>query len=275
MRKVSIVVPTYNQARYLPICLDSVWFQDYPDIEIVVVNDGSPDDTRQVLDAYVRAVETEEASFASRYNEATGHVERTTHLRYPPAGRSLVLLEHPANRGLSAALNTGFAACTGELCTFIASDDMLLPGMAGALAAALDESGADFAYADMHVVDDAGRILRRFALPDYTFENAFCHWYLCGICKLYKRELHEKHGWYREDVNPQDHEMFLRFAMAGARFVHVPRVLANVRIHGPERQVANHDAREWSRLFVQSKELVALARRHAAALAGGGGGPAA
>jgi glycosyltransferase involved in cell wall biosynthesis len=267
--KVSIVVPTYNQARYLPVCLDSAWFQSYPEVEVVVVNDCSTDGTSAVLAEYLRAVETEEASYAAHYNAASGQVERVDHPRYPKAGRSLKILEHPENRGLSAALNTGFAACTGKYCTFIASDDMLLPGMAEELARLLDQ-GADFAYADMHVVDDAGRILRRFSLPEYTFENAFCHWYLCGICKLYRRELHEKWGWYREDVNPQDHEMFLRFAMNGAGFVHLAKVLANVRIHGPERQVANHDSKEWSRLFVQSKELVALARRHAAGQAGKG-----
>jgi len=268
LAKVSIIVPTFNQARYLPICLDSAWFQDYPDIEIVVVNDCSTDDTRRVLEEYVRAVETEEVSYAAHYDEAAGRVERCTHPRYAREGRSLVLLEHERNRGLSAALNTGFRAATGDYCTFIASDDMLLPAMVGELARVLAERDADFAYADMHVVDDAGRILRRFALPEYTFENAFCHWYLCGICKLYKRELHEKWGWYREDVNPQDHEMFLRFAMNGARFAHLAKVLANVRIHGPERQVVNHDVKEWSRLFTQSKELVALARRHAAGLTG-------
>ena len=49
--RVSIVIPTYNQAKYLPACLDSVLFQDYPNIEIVVVNDASTDGTREILEA--------------------------------------------------------------------------------------------------------------------------------------------------------------------------------------------------------------------------------
>jgi len=177
---ISVVVATYNQARYLPITLDSIWFQSYPNIEIIVVNDGSTDGTKEVLSEYLLAVENEKASFASNYNEETGEVERTIHDRYPRQGRRLVLIDHESNRGLSAGLNTGFRHAAGRLCTFIASDDMLLPTMISDLKQAMDETGADFAYADMHVVDDQGRILRRFALPEYSFDGTFCHWYLCS-----------------------------------------------------------------------------------------------
>ena len=271
MDTVSIVVPTYNQARYLPMCLDSLWFQDYPDLEIVVVDDGSPDDTRAVLDAYQAAVAGERTSFAANYDAATDTVERTWHARYPAAGRRLVLLRHGTNQGLSAALNTGFGAATGRLCTFLASDDLLLPTMVSDLSRALAETGADFAYADMHVVDDAGRILRRFALPDYTFEAAFCRWYLCGICKLYKRELHDRFGGYDPDWVSQDHELYLRFAMGGARFTHVAKVLAHVRIHERDRKCDNHTREKESRQFADSIALVRRARRHLAGLAAGAG----
>ena len=47
------------------------------------------------------------------------------------------------------------------------------------------------------------------------------------LCKLYKRELHDRVGYYDEQIKPQDHDMFLRFAMNGAKFVHIPKVLAN------------------------------------------------
>jgi glycosyltransferase involved in cell wall biosynthesis len=261
---ISVVVATYNQAKYLPITLDSVWFQSYPNVEIIVVNDGSTDATKAVLSEYLETVENEKGSFASNYKEENGHVERTWHDRYPKKGRRLVLLEHATNRGLSTALNTGFKQACGRLCTFIASDDMLLPTMLLDLKQAMDQTGADFAYADMHIVDDQGRILRRFSLPDYSFEKALCHWYLCGICKLYRRDLHETVGYYNENIKPQDHEMFLRFAMHGAQFIHLPRVLANVRAHGdPERQVHNHSKADWNQLFRESSELVVKARHFA------------
>lgn len=263
MHKVSVVVPTYNQAAYLPACLDSVWFQDYPDIEIVVVNDASTDGTAEALAQYVTNISTEQTSFASNYNEETEDIERQWHLRYPPEGRSLVVLQHETNKGLSAALNAGFRAASGEYCTFTASDDVLLPSMVTELAAALRMNDADFAYADMHIVDDNGNILRRFSLPEYTFENAFCRWYLCGICKLYKRKLHEEIGYYDLEYISQDHEMFLRFAMNGAKFVHVPKILANVRIHDRNRMVGNHSQENTSRQMKESIDLVKLARQFA------------
>jgi len=257
---ISVIVATYNHAQYLPITLDSIWFQSYPNVEIIVVNDGSTDATKAVLSEYVEAVKHEKTSFALNYNEKAGLVERSSRDRYTKKGRRLVLLEHSSNRGLSAALNTGFKRACGRLCTFIASDDMLLPPMLSDLKRALEETGADFAYADMHIVDDQGRILRRFSLPDYSFEKAFCHWYLCGVCKLYRTDLHEQVGYYREDIKPQDHEMFLRFAMNGAKFIHLPKVLANVRIHEKDRHVYNHSTANWDQLYRESAELVLKAR---------------
>ncbi|QLA14820.1 glycosyltransferase family 2 protein [Desulfolutivibrio sulfoxidireducens] len=264
MDRVSVVVPAYNQARYLPMCLDSIWFQDYPDVEIVVVDDGSTDGTRQVLDRYVEDVERERASYASYYDAAQGVVKRTWHPRFPPRGRRLARLEHQANQGLGAALNSGFGAATGEACTFLAADDTLLPSMVSELMRALTQSEADFAYADMHIVDDAGRILRRFSLPDYSFEACFCRWYLCGVCKLYWRRLHAEHGYYDPKRVSQDHEMYLRFAMGGARFVHVGKVLANVRIHDRDRKVDNHSPEKESRQIADSIELVRMAREFVA-----------
>jgi glycosyltransferase involved in cell wall biosynthesis len=261
IERVSVVVPTYNQSRYLPVCLDTILFQNYPNIEIIVVNDGSTDDTAKVLENYQNTLAAEITSYVCNYNQEFDQVERRQHRRYQQKGRELRIIHHLENRGLGATLNTGFAAATGQLCTFIASDDMFLPTAMSEMVAALEQNDADFVYADMHIVDDAGRILRLFSLPEYSFENAFCRWYLCGICKLFRRELHEKVGYYREDIKPQDHEMFLRFAMNGAKFIHVSKVLANVRIHDKDRLVHNHSSANWDRLYRESAELVLKARR--------------
>lgn len=261
---ISIVIPTYNQASYLPISLDAAWLQDYSTVEIIVVNDGSTDNTREVLKCYVDTVAGEQVSHACNYNEYSGEVERCCNFRYPCAGRDLRIIHHKTNRGLGAALNTGFRAAKGLYCTFISSDDILLPSAMTDLVAALEDNNADFAYADMHIVDDGGRILRRFSLPDYSFENTFCHWYMCGVCKLYRRALHDRFGYYDEKIKPQDHDMYLRFAMGGGRFVHIPKVLANVRIHDGDRQVHNHTPANWSKLYEESAALVMKARRYLA-----------
>lgn len=259
---VSVVVPVYNQARYLPVCLDALWFQDYPELEVLVVDDGSTDGVAEILADYARALSEDTASFASRYDAGRNVIERVSHPRYPQAGRTLRVLAHGRNRGLAAALNTGFEAAAGAYCTYIPADDVALPSMLAELAAALT-AGADFAYADMAIVDDAGRWLRRFALPQYSFERCFGDWYLCGVAKLYRRELHVRHGYYDERLLAHDHELFLRFAEAGARFVHLPRVLLSVRDHG-RREVDIHAPANWNRLLEESKELVLRARAYVA-----------
>ncbi len=257
---VSVVVATYNQAQYLPACLDALVFQDYPALEILVVNDGCTDDTAAVIADWLRGFEHDEASYASFYDAHRDAIERRTHPRYPRKGRTIRVIDHGMNRGLAPALNTGMRAATGEYVTYVPSDDVCFPGMIADLAAPLLANEADFTYADMYIVDDAGRILRRFSLPDYSFERCFGDWYLCGVVKLYRRELHEACGFYDETLLAHDHELFQRFAMYGARFHHVPKALMAVRDHGRGRQVDIHAPSNWTRLLQESKELTRQAR---------------
>jgi glycosyltransferase involved in cell wall biosynthesis len=265
--KVTLVVPVYNQAQYLPICLDSIWFQDYGNLEVVLVNDGSTDGTEQAVADFERALAEDTTSYASYFNTETNVIERVEHPRFPQTGRELRVIHHGRNRGLAPALNTGFAAATGEFCTYVPADDVLLPSMVTEMVAAL-QAGADFVYADMAIVDDAGRVVRRFGLPDYSFERCFGDWYLCGVAKLYRTDLHARFGYYDEALLAHDHELFQRFAEGGARFTHIPRVLMNVRDHA-RREVDIHAPSSWNRLLEESKVLVRRARTHLAARAQG------
>ena len=90
--KVSVIIPTYNRAYILPDAIESVLQQTYTNFELIVVDDGSTDETGQV-------------------------VKRFTDSR-------ICCLQHGNNRGYSAALNTGLAAATGDLIAFIDSDDL-------------------------------------------------------------------------------------------------------------------------------------------------------
>jgi len=258
--KVSVVVPTYNQARYLAGCLDSLWFQDHADLEIIVVNDGSTDNTAEVLERYQWHVMSDQASYASFYHPGHDVLERVAHRRYPAKGRDLKIIAHPRNRGLAAALNAGFKASTGAACTYVPSDDWCMPGMLSALDQALAGTPADFAYADMLIVNDRFEVVRRFDLPEYSFKRCFADWYLCGDAKLYRRELHERHGFYDESLLAHDHDLFLRFALGGARFTHVPRALFAKRDHAGGREVDIHAPSNWTRLIGESKQLVLQAR---------------
>src|ERR687898_3129642 len=91
---VTVVIPCYNQAHFLGEAIESVLSQSYPNFEILVVDDGSPDDTSEVAS------------------------------RYPP---QQVRLISQKNQGVSAARNTGIGHARGEYVVFLDADDRLLP----------------------------------------------------------------------------------------------------------------------------------------------------
>lgn len=120
--RVSVIVPTYNRAYVLGRALESACAQTYRDHEIVVVDDGSDDDTRELV-----------ASFHERG------------VRY---------LTHSGNQGVSAARNTAIRAARGELLAFLDSDDVLAPSMIEQLVAFLDDHpGIDAVFSDVAVVE--------------------------------------------------------------------------------------------------------------------------
>lgn len=256
---ISVVVPTYNQAEYLKPCLDSIWFQDYPNIEIIVVADPSPDNTSEVLARFSQGVDTDTVSHAARLEE-DGTVTRAVYPRYPKAGRRLIIQENGTRLGHTPSYNKGFEMASGEYCTYVASDDLCHPQMLSQMAGPLSRDEADFVYSDMFVVDDQMEILREFRLPDYSFEACFCDWYLCGVSKLYRRSLHERFGYFDNGYTANDHECFLRFAMNGARFTHIPKALYSVRSHD-QRGHDVHSEETWKKLMGESSKLVRLARK--------------
>lgn len=267
--KVSIVVPSYNQRQYLAATLDHIMFQDYPNLEIIVTDDASTDGTQEMLREYGRRVEQETVSYVS-YTDGQG-IFRTVHRRYPE-GRELRLVFNDRNVGATANYNRGLRLATGEFVTFIAGDDLPHPSMVSTLVQVL-ESGADFAYADMFIVDDVGRILRRFALPDFSYERSLCDWYLLGVCKLWRRSLHDRVGYFDERYRlANDYDLFLRFAQAGARMVHVAKVLYSVRWHGPDRKIGLHTPENEDRLIRESIEIALRARRFCETVAEDAGG---
>ena len=121
--KLSIIVPIYNIAPYLRKCVDSLLAQDISDYEIILVDDGSTDDSGAIADEIVR--------------EAMGNgqwvIDNETNRQSPIANSPTLCVIHQENAGLSAARNTGTRAAQGEYIMFVDSDDYLQPNVLGAL----------------------------------------------------------------------------------------------------------------------------------------------
>ncbi|HEY5139639.1 MAG TPA: glycosyltransferase family 2 protein, partial [Methylococcales bacterium] len=108
--KISIITPSYNQGNYIEETILSVLDQGYPNIEHIIIDGGSTDSTVDILNRY------------------------KNHLAY-------VVSE--ADRGQSHAINKGFAIASGEIFTWLNSDDRLAPGALAAVALAFSTSSAD------------------------------------------------------------------------------------------------------------------------------------
>lgn len=125
---VSVLIPNYNYARFLPEAIESVLSQTYPNIETIVVDDGSIDNSREVI-----------ASYGAR-----------------------LIAVHKGNGGLISALNAGFARSSGDLIAFLDADDAFeLDKVERVVAAARRVPQAHLIHHQMQIVDESGKALHR------------------------------------------------------------------------------------------------------------------
>ncbi len=175
---VSIILPTYNRAARLPSAIASCSAQTYANIEIVVVDDGSPDNTGEI-------------------------VERIA------ASDPRVRYVRQDNAKLPAALNTGHREALGDYLTWTSDDNQYDEDAIELMSAFLDENpDIGLVYCNVRVVDGAGNELevRHYPDPDKIW-NGSC----VGACFLYRREVYEAIGDY--DTNlflAEDYDFWLR-----------------------------------------------------------------
>jgi glycosyltransferase involved in cell wall biosynthesis len=257
---VTIVIPTFNQAAYLPACVDHCLFQTYPNLEVVIVDGGSTDGTKDYLSTLTWEIACRTVSPVKKMDD-TGNIVREEIPVYP-SGRTVKILTFTEDIGATRTYNEGLKQATGSYCTYVVGDDLPHPHMIEALVSALESTGADFVYSDINLVDDGGRIIRQMKLPDYSFERCFGRWYHLGVSRLYRTEWHHTVGYMDETyTSANDYDHYLRFAMAGARFHHLPMILYSVRYHGNGRKTGQHTRDRYERLLEESKACAKRARR--------------
>ncbi len=183
---ISVIVPIYNVEKYLHQCVESIRAQTYTAIEIILVDDGSPDNCGQICDEY-----------AEKDNR--------------------VKVIHKQNGGLSSARNAGMDIATGAYLTFVDSDDYIAPNMLEELYKELIKSGADLCISPFQRVDENGSFLskmdidfigsitRKEALYKLAYGWSGCPVVSCG--KLGKMEIYKTLR-FREGKVHEDEFMF-------------------------------------------------------------------
>ncbi|MBI4245161.1 MAG: glycosyltransferase [Planctomycetes bacterium] len=250
---VSVVIPYYNGSKYLPITLDSLMFQSYSNIEIIIVDDASTVCDGKVVSEYVKKIRSDKVKYVVGYKGS--NIVRKVVPRFNNK-RKIRVFRHRSNQGATKTFNDGLHKARGKYVTYMSQDDIAHPEMISIMVAELEKRKIDFVYSDMWIINDSGRILREFVLPDYDFYYTFCRWYFAGVSKLFRRELLSKYGYFDESYKvSMDHELFSRFAIMDAKFFHIPKVLYSVRFHDDQRQVGQHSSANTTRLYQESIEI--------------------
>jgi GT2 family glycosyltransferase len=202
--KISVVIPTFNRAVYLPVALDSVFAQQVEEMEVIVVDDASTDETTSVL---------------ARYGSRIRTIRRRAH-----------------SNCLSRVLNDGVSAARGEYVAFLDSDDMWLPDKLARQLPLLDgDGGCGVAYGNFVFLDGEVR-----TPPAVAANRLPAGWILSALVEdmfvhpstvIVRRTLLESVGGFDEAAGTAEHyDLQLRLARL-ARAVSVLAPLAIVRRH--------------------------------------------
>lgn len=201
---VSVLVPCYNRERYIEEALLSILEQDYPNIELIVVDDGSQDVSAEKIEA-----------LRQRYD---------------------FQLIRQRNQGVSAALNTALSHARGEYIATPDSDDVMLPGRLSLQAAYLDAHpevgcvGAKVVY-----VDEQGNRLKAekaHGIERFSFDELLAEARTIGApVAMYRREAIERAGGYDPAIRIQDFQMTLKVAHLGYCMDVLPDLVTLYRRH--------------------------------------------
>lgn len=210
---ISVVMPCFNARRFVEHAVGSALGQDYGNVELIVVDDGSSDGSRQIL-----------ARLASAH-----------------AGRMTVL--HQANQGPYPARNLGLRHARGSLVAFLDADDYWAPECLRKLHDALQSANADLAYCGWQNVGEAAAGKEPYVPPDYAAADAIalflrgCPWPIHAA--LSRRSLLDKVGGFSTRLfSSMDYDLWLRVLAETRRIVRVGEVLAFYRWHG-EGQISS------------------------------------
>jgi glycosyl transferase family 2 len=216
--KISVVTVSYNQVEFIEDCLKSILNQGYPNLEYIVIDGQSTDGTIDVLDRYKN---------------------RINHLIIEP------------DDGQSNALNKGFNKATGEIMTWICSDDMLTEGALFHIGQTFSEHKVDLVVGGCKIITESGDVIRHhhteIPLDEPVFLsfsdmlNFMGSWhkgrYFYQPEIFFSKNIWELSGSYLKEhlYYAMDYDMFLRMGMSGADILHISRMIGVSRQHNKQK----------------------------------------
>lgn len=240
--KISVVMPSYNQAAFVAAAIESVLDQEHPDMELIFMDGGSTDGTMEIVAPY--------------------------------RDRMAVCVSEP-DHGQSDALRKGFERATGEIFTWLSTDDVLLPGTLTKVSQMMSgRARCDWVLGNVVWIDDEDRVIRCWRAPggDAAALARLGALAAGGPSAFFRRDLYERVGGVDSSFHfAMDTELWWRFAMSGASsrrmwsYTWALRLHANAKVSGhlfhdltdaKQRDVANRRALEASRIHERTAGFV-------------------
>jgi glycosyltransferase involved in cell wall biosynthesis len=216
--KVTVITPTYNCARFLKETIESVLNQDYPDLEYIIINDGSTDETQELLKDY--------------------------------QGEATVINQD--NCGEQNTVNRGMAIAEGKYFMIVNADDPLYPGAIEKMVACMELNPHILcAYPDWDVIDDTGRVTTHVQTREYDFPWMVAHQNcIPGVGSIFRSSIIQWIGYRNESYRwLGDYDFWLRIGLAG-QMMRVPIILARWRNHEGQASKAKSDLRAQEHIRV-------------------------
>lgn len=234
---VTVIVPSFNQGRFIRETLDSILSQDYRPLEVLVIDGASADETVAVLQSYASVPELKWRS-------------------------------EPDN-GVVDAVNKGLAAARGEIIAIQSSDDLYLPG---AISAAVEFMHAHpevaLVYGDVDLIDENSQVIGRDGLTAFDLKHYLGRFtYIPQPSAFFRADMIEQIGGWREEVSyAADADFWMRIAVRH-NVAKLDGLIARYRYHAEQRDTQKAKmARDWEKMIrdlLAANELDRPTRRFA------------
>ncbi len=232
---VTVICICYNHARFVTEALDSVLNQTYPDIELIVIDDGSTDGSGKVIKKWMAS-----------------HPEAT-------------MILNGKNLGYCKTFNKAWQISKGTLFVDLSADDVLLPNRIEEGVKTIEQAGEDFGvtFSDAQYIDEQGNPLwlhsekyPHSSIPkDDVYKEVIERYFICSPTMMFRKSVLDSLNGYDESLAFEDFDFWIR-ASRNFKFIYSPEVLVKKRIVSTSmsvRQFERSDPQRWSTLEVCKK----------------------